>query len=171
MSFECEYGTIKPTSPKWPRNTFSRNSFGLIASKLLQTLRTLFEKHNFFISFFARRPTFSFNPFKLLCLPFKSSFIDENTCFCGLCVYKRIVFKGDAEESEGFLASNSIFQLCSIEWSTKANENWFCVVWDFLQELAGFSTLQSTSSLMPPKIWRIFYQTDWFNPQTKSVIC
>lgn len=86
------------------------NSFELIASKLPQTLLTLFEKHNFswddcirvFISSFFRRPIFSFNPFKIFCLPFKSCFIVENTCFCGLCVYKRIVLKGLRKRTRAF---------------------------------------------------------------------
>lgn len=33
--------------------------------------------------------------FKCFCLPFKSSFIDENTCFCGQSVYKRIGLETD----------------------------------------------------------------------------
>lgn len=46
------------------------------------------------------RPTFPLNPFKRFCLPFKSSFIDENTCFCGMCVYKRITWVRRGERTQ-----------------------------------------------------------------------
>ena len=119
----------------------------------------IFRRHDC-ITFFILFPSSTHiqSPFKRFCLPFKSSFIDENTCFCGFCVCKKgsllnfLLSKGgriddDDYDDDGikrrqvraFPASNSVLQLCSIEWSTKANENWFSSVWDFLLELARFS--------------------------------
>lgn len=60
------------------------------------------------ISLFFHRPTFNRFPFKRFCLPFKSSFRDVSTCFCGLCVHKRIIADVRLRERERqFLAGNS----------------------------------------------------------------
>lgn len=117
------------TSPTWPRNTFCRvliwiNRFkittntwqwGRVFMKLLQK--------SFYLVVLSSTHIWAQIPLNAsVCL--LNPLLWKYMLLCGLCVDKRIVLKRGREGRRN-LASTPIFQLSSIEWSTKANENWF----------------------------------------------
>lgn len=121
-----------------------------------------------FISLFSHRPTF--NPFKCFCLPFKSSFIDENTCFCGLCVYKRIILKRGGREGRKKISGQQILSsnYARSNGAQKQMKTDFRRVRFSARASKIFHPHSPLRSWKREKIWSICCHTDWFNPHTES---
>lgn len=120
----------KQTSPTWPQNTFSRVSFGLIASKLLRTVgiwETIFMKllhKSFYLVVLSSTHIQALNPFKCFCLPSKSPFMKIHVSLWVMCVQKDR-FKKEAKEGKGNFGQHLYLPIILDRMKHKSKWNWF----------------------------------------------